>query len=358
MTSLPLISVIVPVYNGGAQLRKCLDALRASDLSAHEIIVVDDCSSDDAVAKAEAFASENTLSNTTELRFFRLDSRSGPAAARNAGATHASGDVLLFVDADVVVQRDTLERIAELFATQPNISAVFGSYDDSPAETNFVSQYKNLVHHFVHQQSSPEASTFWAGCGAIRREIFNAIGGFDSAKYERPSIEDIELGYRLRRRGFRIVLDKRLQVKHLKRWTLRSLLHADILNRAIPWSRLILEQREIINDLNLRFRDRACAALVIAAIGLTPMSYFSPFFLLGTLTALSAVLLINFSLFRFLWAHGGPAFAAKSFALHTLYYFYSTAAFSFCYARHVVSKAIAFIKPRRTTAGRGLVKDA
>lgn len=356
MTSLPSISVIVPVYNGGAHLGKCLDALRASHLSAHEIIVVDDCSTD---ALAEVRAALTVVSsNKPELRFFRLASRSGPAAARNAGASHASGDVLLFVDADVVVRRDTFARIATLFCAQPNASAVFGTYDDSPAEANFASQYKNLIHHFVHQQSSPEASTFWAGCGAIRREVFNAVGGFDSTKYVRPSIEDIELGYRLRRRGFRIVLDKGLQVKHLKRWTLRSLLSADIFSRALPWSRLILKRGEILNDLNLRFQDRASAALVTAAIGLAALTYFSPLFLLGTFAALTVTFFINLPLFRFLSARGGAAFAAKAFAMHSLYYFYSSAVFSVCYAQHAIDRTKSIIRPRRIEADRGLVKDA
>ena len=57
-----------------------------------------------------------------------------------------------------------------------------------------VSQYRNLLHHFVHQHGHAEASTFWAGCGAIRRAAFDAVGGFDAARFPRPSIEDIELG--------------------------------------------------------------------------------------------------------------------------------------------------------------------
>jgi GT2 family glycosyltransferase len=84
---------------------------------------------------------------------------------------------------------------------------VFDSYDDETGEKNFISQYKNLFHHFVHQQSNTEAVTFWAGCGAIRQEIFDKVGGFDTARYARPSIEDIELGYWMRRMGYRLMLD-------------------------------------------------------------------------------------------------------------------------------------------------------
>lgn len=354
MTSQPSISIVVPVYNGGADLGSCLEALRSSDLAALEIIVVDDCSSDEAVDKAKT----STFANVSEIRFLRLASRSGPAAARNAGATCASGDVLLFVDADVVVRRETLRQIATIFGAQPDVAAVFGSYDDAPAETNFVSRYKNLVHHYVHQQSSPEASTFWAGCGAIRREIFAAVGGFDAVKYVRPSIEDIELGYRLRSRGFAILLDKELQVKHLKRWTLSSLLRADIVDRALPWSRLILERGKIINDLNLGFKDRICAALVILATLLGGLSFSSLLFLPLMLTALTFVFLLNISLFRFLLARHGLTFMARSFAMHVFYYFYSSAVFSFSYAEHVIRRIRRLVRPRATTSDRGLVKDA
>ena len=351
MTNQPSISVIVPVYNSSRYLEMCIDAIRASDFAAAEIIVVDDCSTDDMATGLAPFSAPG-------LRLLRLDSRSGPAAARNLGATHARGDVMLFVDADVVVQRNTLGRIAALLSAQPDVAAVFGSYDDAPAETNFFSQFKNLLHHFVHQQSSPEAATFWSACGAIRREVFEAAGGFDEKKYAEPSIEDIELGYRLRLGGFRIVLDKELRVKHLKRWTFKSLLRADIFNRALPWSRLILERGEIINDLNLRFQERICAVLVIAAIGLAALSYFSILFLVSAFAALTAVFFLNLRLYRFLWTQRGVIFAAKSFAMHCLYYVYSSSVFTLCLGERLMIRAKENIRPARATSDTGLVKDA
>ena len=191
----------------------------------------------------------------------------GPAAARNHGAQHARGDALLFVDSDVVVAPGTLEQVAALLVRRPDVAAVFGSYDANPAAAGTVSRYKNLLHHFVHQNGAAEASTFWAGCGAIRRSAFEAVGGFDQVRFRRPSIEDIELGHRLRRAGHRILLDKTLQVNHLKRWTLASLLWTDVVGRAVPWSRLILESRQRVHDLNLRHDQRVSAALVgLAAV--------------------------------------------------------------------------------------------
>jgi len=105
---------------------------------------------------------------------------------------------LFFVDADVVIAQ---ARSSVSGASSPDIPsrrAVFGSYDARPSDGSMVSRYRNLLHHFVHQRGNPEASTFWAGCGAIRRSVFHEVGGFDAGRFRRASIEDIELGYRLR----------------------------------------------------------------------------------------------------------------------------------------------------------------
>jgi GT2 family glycosyltransferase len=154
-----------------------------------DFIVVDDASSDDPAAVATPMGA----------RILRLADNVGPAAARNRGARHARGDILLFVDADVVVAPGALERVVQVLRSRRDVAAVFGSYDADPAADGIVSRYKNLLHHFVHQEGNVEASTFWAGCGAIRRAAFEAVGGFDEKRFRHPSIEDIDLGYRLRR---------------------------------------------------------------------------------------------------------------------------------------------------------------
>lgn len=105
----------------------------------------------------------------------------------------------------------------ERFRSDLELAALIGSYDNQPAWSNVVSQYKNLMHHYIHQTSNLRATTFLGGLGAIRKEIFERIRGFDENRYRRPSIEDIELGYRLRRAGYQIRLEKQFQGKHLKK---------------------------------------------------------------------------------------------------------------------------------------------
>ncbi len=328
MNTQPFISIIIPVYNGEKFLPGCLDALKSTSYPQYELIVVDDCSTDRSVE----------ISCDKGARVLRMPRQSGPGGARNLGAQEARGDVLLFVDADVVVKPDTIERVAADFVDHPEIAAVFGSYDDEPAEKNFISQYKNLFHRFVHQQARIEAETFWAGCGAIRRDVFLAVNGFDAERYPRPAIEDIELGYRMRAQGHRILLDKQLQAKHLKRWTLKSMLHADIFCRAVPWSILIFESKGMVNDLNLQTTDRISAGLLGLSLLLLPFSVLVPQLLLLIAVLLAIIAILNHKLYRFFFQRKGLAFAILVFPLHLLYYFYSSATFVLCWLRHYGSR--------------------
>jgi len=208
---------------------------------------------------------------------------------------------------------------------------VFGSYDDAPAERDIVSRYKNLQHHFVHQTSAVEAVTFWAGCGAIRRDAFKAVGGFDAARYTRPSIEDIELGYRLRAQGYRIRLDKGLQGKHLKHWTLFSWLRADILGRAIPWSELILDRKEILHDLNLKVSDRVSAALMGLSVALLAVSLFRARLLWIVSLIMLTVGILNRPFYAFLRRREGLWFVMVAIPLHFFYFFYCGVIFVICW---------------------------
>lgn len=261
-----LISVVIPVHNSSDSLSRCLQAVLASDYSHYEVIVVDDGSAD---------ASQTTASHFPVRVLHLPGGPFGPAYARNRGAEAAHGEILFFADADVLLRPDTLTNVAETFATHPEVDALFGSYDDSPEAAGFLSRYKNLFHHFIHQQASQDATTFWSACGAIRREVFFKVGGYDEARYARPCIEDIELGYRLNAFGHKIWLNKEIQVKHLKRWTLWSMIKSDVFDRGIPWTLLILRDRHLPNDLNLRLSQRLSALLLCAVLLYLGLAAFS-----------------------------------------------------------------------------------
>jgi glycosyltransferase involved in cell wall biosynthesis len=337
----PRLSVIVPVHNGGLQLSRCLEGLRLSDYDSFEVIVVDDCSTDNSPQIVQRFGA----------RCLRTPHKMGPGGARNLGTEHAHGEIVVFVDADVVVPPGALRRISERFAQDADLAAVFGSYDESPAWNDFLSQYKNLMHHYVHQISSERAVTFWAGCGAMRRVIFRQFGGFNAKRYPVPSIEDIELGYRLSGAGRKILLDKQLQVKHLKKWTVRGLLRADILCRAVPWTKLILETQNLPRDLNLTYASQISSLLVgilALLLVLAPFSatgvfqWLSPAVLLGAAAAAIAILLIlNRRVYAWFAARRGWWFAAGAVIAHWAYYFYSGVVFGTYAAAHFLRSFLA-----------------
>ncbi len=309
------ISVIIPVFNGALSLARCLQALKHSTLQPRECIVVDDGSTDDSAAVARQAGAS----------LIRTPHRMGPAAARNRGAALAKGGLIVFIDSDVCVHPDTLRRIHSRFAGDTTLDALIGSYDDEPDSPGLVSQYKNLLHHFVHQHSHKNASTFWTGCGAIRREIFLRMGGFDEC-YVRPCIEDIALGHRLRRAGYRIELDSTIQVKHLKRWSLASWLHTDIWCRALPWTRLILRSSTLPDHLNVAVSERIAGIFVFCLVAAATALLVSGHWALAV-APLAAALPVSANFYRFIAAKRGWGFAAGVVPLHLAYYVYSCLAF-------------------------------
>jgi GT2 family glycosyltransferase len=322
----PRISVVVPFLNASRHLEACLRSLRESEYRDFELIAVDDGSSDGSAAIARRF---------TPL-VVTLEETRGPAFARNRGAQLAEGEILFFTDADVICHADTLSTIAALFSADERLDAVIGSYDDEPPARNFLSRYKNLTHHFVHQHSATEASTFWTGCGAVRRSLFLELGGFDET-YRRPSIEDIELGYRMRAGGRRILLCRELLVRHAKVWTLRGLLQSDIFDRAIPWTILQLRYGSLLDDLNVTRRQRVASLMACLAAAGGLLGFVWPAVWLAALGGLAGVVLLNPTLYGFYFRKGGIGFGMGSVGMHLLYYVYSAAAFAAGTILHLAS---------------------
>lgn len=311
------VAVVVPVYNGGERFRASLESIRRANPPPDEIIVIGDGDTDGSSQHAEAAG----------VAVYRFPQPGGPGRARNLGASKAISDVLFFIDADVTVPENVIERVRGIFARDTDVAAIIGSYDDQPGEVNFLSQYRNLLHHYVHQNGREEASTFWGACGAIRREVFLAMGGFDET-YIKPSIEDIELGYRLIRAGHRIRLCKSLQVKHWKRWTIASMLQADFFQRAVPWTQLIHRHRGFVNDLNIGISGRASVILVFGILGALLLAPWQLLFLVGA--AMMGLMLfgLNVQLYRFFLEKRGLRFAAQTVPWHWLYFLYSGVAFA------------------------------
>jgi GT2 family glycosyltransferase len=260
------------------------------------------------------------------VRLIEHPGPSGPAVARNRGAAIATGDVLVFIDSDVVASSDELLRLADTFDRHPEVAAVFGAYDDEPAERNLISQYKNLMHSYIHRTSNKVAQTFWAGFGAVRAKAFFEVGGFDE-RFPRPSVEDIDLGYRLCAAGHLLWLDAERRVCHLKRWTFPSLIATDVLDRGIPWTQLIWRGGRVHSDLNLKNAYRVSVGLSYLLLATLPGAIFAPelLFVAGPTAAL--LYWMSRDLYRFFARHRGPAFALRIAPLHYLYHLYNGLSF-------------------------------
>lgn len=279
--------------------------------------MVDDCSTDQTFSVAHSFGAV----------VLRTERQSGPAIARNLGANAALGDLLFFLDSDCLLHPDTLHKADEAFRADQQLSALIGAYDLEPESTAFLSRFRNLMHSFYHHRGRRAATTFWGACGAIRREAFFAVGGFSPA-FERPSIEDIELGLRLHQAGAKIMLDPSIQIKHRKHWTFLSMLRTDIRDRAIPWTKLILSRGRMENDLNTSFGQRLSVFLVL----LSPFLAFLAWPL--AVAAILLVIALNLSLYRFLATHWNVPAALCSIPLHLLYFAYSGLSFGIVLVAH------------------------
>ena len=301
-------TVIIPFHRNLKQLAQSLPAARRS-LPQAEILVV----ADGAIEDCEPLARESNA------RVIRINGPSGPAVARNRGAAQASGDVLVFVDTDVVAAPDSLSGLVGYLDAHPEFAAIFGAYDLEPAEPSFVSQYKNLSHACIHEMGNPEASTFWAGLGAMRAEAFRKVGGFDE-RFDRPAAEDIDLGYRVKIAGYRLRLDPRFRGKHLKRWTVWNSIVTDITARGIPWTQLLHRYGALTHDLNLRHEQRVSVVLAYLLAAALIAGIFKPVLLWIALAAVLLIVAINRPYYAWFVRKRGWWFAIRVVPMHVLYH--------------------------------------
>jgi hypothetical protein len=313
----PVLSVVIPVHNGQETLVSALDALMLTDLPRErwELVVVDDASDDDTAVLAAVHAD----------RLMRLPGRKhGPGYARNRGFEVTLGDCVAFVDADVRVRPDTLRRAATLLRDNSRVDAVFGTFDVPPAATGFMSQYRNLLLHYYQRLQVGYTSTFKSACGVIRSAVFEATGGYDEWHFARHQLEDLELGRRLASLGHRIVLDPYMHATHLKRWTLRGMIVSEIVDRAVPWMRLVnrflTPAPEAARSLRATKTRNMALTWLATGLALLALDAWSIIPLLGSLACLVLVVVNNRAQLAFFRQERGLAFAIAAIPMDILYY--------------------------------------
>jgi len=307
------VSVVIPVYNAEFTIRKCLKSIYNSEYKKIEVIVVDDASQDDSVDIAEDF----------DCKIIKLEKNAGAANARNIGAQKAKGDIIFFTDSDCTVLPDTISKIIKILKTTKDISAVIGSYTMRTPIKNFISTFHNLRHHYTHQTSQEKAMTFWTGCGAIKRKIFNELGGFN-INYKAATIEDIEFGYRVFKAGYKIQLNKDIFVTHHKRFNLFKLMKTDVMCRAIPWTKLMLETGTFRSDLNTTTSNGLAVMLVYLSLLLLPLGIFIDKLILIPIPIMLIVFgSLNIVFYKWVFKNFGFWVGIRVMLMSFVYFFYS-----------------------------------
>jgi glycosyltransferase involved in cell wall biosynthesis len=301
-----VLSVIIPNRNGAATIELCLAAVFASCHGNFEVIVVDDCSTDDSVDRIRKFP----------CRLYRLPGHGGASQARNTGARHARGDIIFFLDADCLPNSDTL-RQAEESARRLGPSVIIGgTYTRIPADARFFSTFQSVYINYCESKRPEDPDYIATHAMVIFTETFWKAGGF--REHFLPILEDVEFSHRLRRDGFRLVMDPLILVRHIFNFTLRRSL-ANAMRKSRYWTCYSLENHDLLADSGTASRELKVNVISFAAISVLVLLGI----LLQTTTVLPLLLVVmalNGFIQRRLWAAfyqaGGGSFAIAA----ALYY--------------------------------------
>ena len=313
---MPRTSIIVPVRNDVTRLTKLLGSLSPQDWEDHEILVIDDCSTDETPQVAAGFPA----------RVVSLDRRSGPAVARNHGARLAQEAVLVFADSDVVLEPGAIARLTR-WMDDPNVIGVSTVASETPENPGFIAKYCAVTDKYVcdnwdaspaeseaHDEAHQTCRWFSTRLGAIRKDVFFELGEFDT-RFDRPCIEDAEFSSRLARR-YSLVMDHGVEHTHHWPWKLSVVLRRVFIN-----SRLLMT---VVRDEDhpdagvMTLSEKAGRILSGLAVLLLPTA---PFSTIGALAAAGCFVVSAWlyrSLFGTYYRAGGVLFMLGSAMLHYL----------------------------------------
>jgi|TARA_B100001971_G_C18253672_1_gene580256 glycosyltransferase involved in cell wall biosynthesis len=202
------ISVIIPLYNASTTIKDCILSVVQAGYPLLEVIVVDDESTDESPRVVEGLCQKYP----EIVKLIRLETNSGPAKARNVGATNAKGDYLFFLDSDTVVQPDIFGNFV---SRMRHADAVIGIYHYEALNKGCVPNYKAMLnHYFFSRKGVIEYEVFDAARAGIKADVFHKIGGFNEHLGWGMDYENEEIGYRLFK-SYKILLDPSVVVKHV-----------------------------------------------------------------------------------------------------------------------------------------------
>nr|MDO8086958.1 glycosyltransferase [Candidatus Sigynarchaeum springense] len=290
------VSVIVPAYNEPDYLDLCLAAISQSSYADYEVIVVDDGST---IPLQEVVDKHG-------FKYIRIKANHGPATARNVGAGRARGDILLFIDSDVRVRPDTIEKVAFAY-NDPRINAYQGLASKSPLNNGFGPQLMALRWYFMLKDIRV-ASFVYSHVFSIRRKIFEEIGGFDES-FRPPGFGDeFEIGQRLRKKHV-IHVDPELLVDHKFQGVVaraRSVYH-----RAYTWAK-IYKRTKHFEKASASPREAAIGAIDFLMFLTIPIALLNSWLTLVPLMLFLIQTALNGRFYSFLKLEKGFGFALRA----------------------------------------------
>jgi GT2 family glycosyltransferase len=258
MPAVTHVSVVIPVYNAEATLAECLTRVFQSTFERFEVVLVDDGSTD----------RSRTIAQSFPVRVVPSPGRVGPAQARNIGARAAVGEILFFIDSDVMLRPDSLTHLADAFE-DGTVDALCGVQSAEMRHNDLVSQYKNLWMRWTYLRHTGAVPLFYTTAAAIRRDAFVRVGGFDEG-YATPNVEDTAFGQKLARLGLSVRVHPPLEVEHVKRYSLRTLLRTDFM-RAVSLTRLKLRHPGDLGDNNTSVPTSYIASVGVLGLAVTAL---------------------------------------------------------------------------------------
>lgn len=299
-----MLSIVIPTYNASRFMPNLLDSIFSQALDDMEVIIVDDCSSDNTIETVKEYP----------VRLIQMERNGGPARARNRGVEAARGEVIFFLDADVVVLDGTLREVRNYFAENPSAQCVIGMCATEPLNQGFVPKYMAMF-EYIHLLGAPEnkVSVFAPRCGAIKKDFFQKIGGYDES-YTGADVEDFELARRISREES-IVLNPKILVKHQFVNNVEEAVR-NYFKRAVMWIQLFMKDRQLDNAGPTSPRNGVsalCAFFSFVSLFFIP---FSPIAAGASLILFSIFLFTNMKWLVFMKEEAGLFFASKALLLN------------------------------------------
>lgn len=220
------ISIVIPTYNAEKTIHQCLEALFALETPDLEVIIVDDASSDKTVETAQKFP----------CKIIHSSENKGPAYSRLIGLKEATADMVVFIDSDILVGKDTFSELLAAFSTYTDAVVIVGMLSKKHPNKNFFSQYKNLYMHYIFSKCPTQIDFIYGSFYAVKKKCYDFI------PFNKRYAEYTDVGMHLAQCGFKIILEKKLQVIHLKKYSFISFIKNDFI---IPfyWARLFLQSK-------------------------------------------------------------------------------------------------------------------